>query len=100
MRHRYLKEGHVYPELRHCRVEDRTLELWDPPVFSQIDPYSSVSSMQKRTVPGVRVELPTEDWNNILEILRDHYHPASRNPAVMEAWQHYRMLVRLTQSYE
>lgn len=97
---RALEEGELYPELRRAR--------WQPieMIERHIDAASWVKAnygpdqmVEHKRIPGVRLELPEEDLNAIMEIYQAHYHAANRNPGVKEAWLEYRTLVALTQQY-
>jgi len=50
----------------------------------------------RSTVPGVRIEMTQADWDTMVEIVAAHRRAAAHNPAVLDAWQQYRMLVALT----
>lgn len=52
--------------------------------------------IQTTQVPGVQVELPLEDWEEIMQVYLSHYQAMSENPAVRDAWQQYRMTLALT----
>lgn len=93
-------EGQAYPELRRARyypIEIRRASV--EPDWNIRDIEATAKTVQVENIPAVRLELPLEDANALLEIYRAHYHAASRNPAVREAWLEYRMLVELTRKY-
>jgi hypothetical protein len=90
-----------YPELRHARITSTTMHQAVPreprhttwASSSQESDYFAMSSQQ---IPGVRIEMPLEDFERMITIYQTHYAAADANPAVLEAWQAYRMLVALT----
>lgn len=92
-----MMEGDIYPELRWAKIEPYTLEravpnyslIWDR---NSADPIS----MQRISVPAVRVTMPAEDWERMQEIYRAHYHAEHRNPGVRDAWERYRIMVALS----
>ena len=95
-----LKEGDLYPNLKHIRYSEFTMQMhrveydWtkrydDQPRTTQIE-----------TVPAVRMEIPAADLDAILEIYMAHFNAASKNPAVQDAWAQYKMLLELTKRYE
>ena len=53
-------------------------------------------SVNRETVPGYRIDITQADWHHMLEIVEAHHGACSRNPAVVDAWQQYRMLRALT----
>ena len=98
-----LQPGEHYPELRNATIQTQKMELhemqppnWNLPRDQMFAEWRTTA--QTRVVDAVRVTMPEEDWARLMSIYTAHYHAASRNPAVQEAWQQYKMLVTLTQT--
>jgi hypothetical protein len=70
---------------------------FSPSYWQNPDPRRVGEYMEDHRIPAVRITMPEEDWARIMSIYTGHYHAASRNPAVAEAWHQYRMLVALTE---
>ena len=97
-----MREGEHYPELRNMTMTRTELtERVEPmPNWS----LSRAEMMQEwrnatvhtRTIEGVKIVMPREDFERMMSIYRAHYHAANHNPAVADAWHQYRMLVALT----
>ena len=96
-----LEEGELYPELRRARWYplEMTERHIDATSWVKAN-YSPDQMVEHKRIRGVRLELPEEDLNAILEIYRAHYHAASKNPAVREAWREYQLLLALTEDYQ
>lgn len=85
--------------LQHARIYSHRVEVltplstryWQEPV---IEPVRITES-----VPGVRVEMPLTDWEDLLAVYRSHYQPQSEHPMVADAWRQYKMAVALTQRF-
>lgn len=97
-----MMEGQQYPELRNARyypieMRRRTYSAQDW-YLKDIDGQVA-DTIREENIAGVRLELPVEDANALLEIYRAHYHAVNRNPAVREAWLQYRTLAELTRTY-
>ena len=91
-------EGDFYPHLRHIQMETTHVDLrtWDNQTHlrltgCELDRYE-IHSLR---VPAVQVTLPVQDWEEIMEIYRTHWHAQHHNPSVRAAWEQYRMLLAL-----
>lgn len=92
-----MREGELYPHLRHARFEPYTVVIqhnyatptnWlDQQARYQVD---------QRAVPGLRIMIPEADWEAIMEIYRAHFHAENSNPGVTQAWEQYKIMCSLT----
>jgi hypothetical protein len=86
--------------LRHARITSCRVELmrlrrghyWD-------EPGAEMPAQISESVPGVRVEMPLTDWEDLLAVYNSHYRPQSDHPTVQHAWSQYKMAVALTQRF-
>lgn len=95
----YMREGELYPELRRAVFQPTEMrssrmnpQYWTNPDLKAIPTY-----IEDVAIPAVRITIPREDLEKLMSIYTAHYHAANQNPAVVEAWQQYRMLVALTE---
>jgi len=87
--------------LQHARIYSHRVEVLRPlstRYWEQPGP-SPLPERITESVPGVRVEMPLTDWEDLLAVYRSHYQPQSEHPMVKEAWQQYKMTVALTQRF-
>ena len=97
-----MMEGQQYPELRNARYYPIEMRRR---IYNSLDWYlkdrdgQAADTIREELIPAVRLELPLEDANALMEIYRSHYHAVNRNPAVRQAWLEYRTLVALTETY-
>lgn len=87
---------------RNMRIENNytmVMRSWSPLNYSSM-PFAGVdiqsSMLSDKTVPAVRVTMPIEEFEELISIYRSHYRPQSDNPAVIDAWNQYKMLLALT----
>lgn len=98
-----MREGARYPELQNMQLDPIQLTQRVEPVpdwtLAREDMMTRWRAATVRTtqIPGVRITMPLEDFERLMSIYTSHYHAASRNPAVADAWQQYKMLVALTE---
>ena len=94
----------MYPEMRNMQMEPVQMQLRRQPApapdsasWSHREFMSAWrASEQIETVEAVRIMMPRSDFEAFMSIYTAHYHAASKNPAVAEAWHQYKMLVALT----
>jgi len=98
-----MTEGQSYPELRRMHLEPHKLQIpktqvpnWSLSGQERIREWSQ-RTVEYDIVDAVKILMPKEDFERMMSIYTAHYHAASRNPAVAEAWHQYRMLVALTE---
>ena len=99
-----MKQGDVYPELRNVQMEQAQMQLRrqpPPPLDSASWSHKEFmsawrASEQIETVEAVRITMPLADFERVMSIYTAHYHAASRNPTVADAWNQYRMCCALT----
>jgi hypothetical protein len=85
-----------HARITSCRVEvltPRSTRWWQEP------PGSPPPVRITESVPGVMVEMPLTDWEDLLAVYRSHYQPQSQHPMVKEAWSQYKMAVALTHRF-
>jgi hypothetical protein len=86
-----------YPEFRHARLQSHDISIAE---HLPLADYQSADSGDLRVttkrVPGIRLDMPLSDFERMITIYQTHYHCASANPAVQQAWQQYQMLIALT----
>lgn len=91
------RPGDLYPELKHARMSQVTIFVNEMrPLYDYQSQRDGDLNMTTRSVPGVRLELPREDFDRMMNIYQTHYHTANQNPAVQDAWEKYQMLIALT----
>jgi hypothetical protein len=87
--------------LQHARIYSHRVEVLTPlptRYWEQPAP-SPLPTRITESVPGVRVEMPLTDWEDLLSVYQSHYQPQSQHPTVKEAWTQYKMAVALTQRF-
>jgi hypothetical protein len=87
--------------LQHARIYSHRVEVLTPlsTRYWQEPMNHSLPTRITESVPGVRVEMPLTDWEDLLAVYQSHYQPQSQHPMVKEAWQQYKMAVALTQRF-
>jgi hypothetical protein len=87
--------------LQHARIYSHRVEVLTPLSrhYWQQPPGSEPLQRITESVPGVRVEMPLTDWEDLLAVYRSHYQPQSEHPMVADAWRQYKMAVALTQRF-
>ena len=68
-------------------------QAFDQPAPKELQ--SDITSRDRRLC-DFRISLIEEEFNELMEVYESHYRPLSNNPAVVDAWQTYQMLLRLT----
>lgn len=94
-------EGDLYPELRRAQLEPARMRVrrmgkpdWNLSHKEMMEQWRMSEITDE--LEAVRITLPKEDFEALMEIYTTFYHPANQTPAVQEAWRQYRMLVALT----
>lgn len=83
-----------HARMTNCRVEvlrPLSTRYWQEPGPSPLPITESV--------PGVRIEMPMADWEDLLNVYQSHYQAQSQHPTVKDAWSQYKMAVALTQRF-
>jgi hypothetical protein len=90
-------QGDYYPHLRHMQIEPSKVivqQRYLPP-RSWADSQARYM-IEQQAVPGVKITMPEQDWEGIMEIYKNHFHAENSNPGVRDAWEKYRIMVTLT----
>jgi hypothetical protein len=87
--------------LQHARITSCRVEVLRPlrAHFWEEPRPSPLPERITESVPGVMVEMPLTDWEDLLAVYRSHYQPQSQHPMVKDAWQQYKMAVALTHRF-
>ena len=90
-----------YPELTRATITSTAMHISrerSPGFYTSLSPDQLKVVWEQDFVPAVNVTMPVDDWNRIIEIYQAHYDAANQNPAVIDRWLEYRMMVALTET--
>jgi hypothetical protein len=90
-------EGDYYPNLRYTQIEPYNVVIQ----YNYSAPRDWLDSQARymtdqRAVPGVRITMPLQDWEAIMEIYKTHFHAENTNPGVKQAWEQYKIMCAMT----
>lgn len=91
------------PALRHARITDiEVIRAQAPQGFENSEDHVKLTTAR---VPGVRVDMPRDDFETVVGTYQMFETPASNHPAVLDAWhelrlqaQRYQLIVAMTQN--